>query len=343
VSESCRVDHDASDVRVPRDGADSLDEGSFLVALKEDHVEVESLAEWLQFRFELGQGGSAIDLGLPAAELVEVGAVDDEYPGHLADDGKIVVLKRSNALRRSLLLVLVAGVLACGDAPFGDVGGGASDWIGEPTLVSTATTEADGPALVPVRRVDWFNGDLPPVAGTTSAEIISGVYARAQPSDPFVQATPAEIALALPGIEFPSQVPPEVRYVTSQLVYDLAQISLSSEQVAAFGLWSVEPYTRSRSVGQQAVLTVINDPEGLAALASGTADTSCARFIDRQAACSVTSVEGSPAWELTDRLGVSLIWYSATYRYELFLRSGVNSGWAVPMADSARPLDSVSS
>jgi hypothetical protein len=190
--------------------------------------------------------------------------------------------------------------------------------------------------------VEWFNGNLEPVAGTTSAEIITGVYARARSSDPYVQATPAEIALALPGVEFPSQVPPEVRFVTSQLVYDLSQLTLSSEQVAAFGLWSVEPYTRSRSVGQQAVLTVVNDPEGLAALASGTADTSCARYIDRQAECAVTTVDGSPAWELSDRLGTTLIWYSATYRYELFLRSGVNSEWAVQMADSVRPLDVVS-
>jgi hypothetical protein len=133
-----------------------------------------------------------------------------------------------------------------------------------------------------------------------------------------------------------------VRFVTSQLVYDLAQSSLSTEQVAAFGLWSVEPYTRSRSVGQQAVLTVITDAEGLAGLASGTADTSCARFIDRQADCSVTTVDEGPAWELTDRIGVTLVWYSDLYRYELFLRSGVNPSWAVLMADSARLLSSVS-
>jgi hypothetical protein len=245
-------------------------------------------------------------------------------------------------LKRFLLFVIVLVVAGCGEAPLADVGDGASDWIGEPTLPTSGTTLAEGPALAPVRRVEWFNGDLSPVAGTTAAEIISGVYARARPSDPFVQATPAEISLALPGIEFPSQVPPEVRFVTSQLVYDLAQITLSTEQVAAFGLWSVEPYTRSRSVGQQAVLTVINDPEGLAALASGTADTSCARFLDRQAECSVTTVDGGPAWELTDRLGVSLVWYSDLYRYELFLRSGVNTDWAVPMADSARLLSSVS-
>ena len=233
-------------------------------------------------------------------------------------------------------------MLACGDAPLAAVGDGASDWIGQPTIAFTATTESAGPALAPVRRVEWWNGDLAPVGGTTPAEIISGVYSRAQASDPFVQATPDEISLALPGIEFPSQVPPEVRFVTSQLVYDLARITLSSELVAAFGLWSVEPYTRSRSVGQQAVLNVVNDPEGIAALASGTADTSCARFIDRQAQCSVTAVSDTPAWELTDGLGTSLVWYSATYRYELFLRSGVNPSWAVEMADSVRPLGSVS-
>lgn len=319
-----------------REDVQPLDECGLIIGLKEIDIHVELFADVAQASFEIGQRRPAVDLRLAPPELIEVRSVEDEYPGHLTDDGKI------GSLKRSLLLLLAVFAFACGDTPLGDVGGGASDWIGEPTLPSTATTQSEGPALVPTRRVEWFSGDLAPVAGTTSAEIISSVYARARSSDPFVQATPAEIALALPGIEFPGEVPPEVRYVTSQLVYDLAQITLSSEQVAAFGLWSVEPYTRSRSVGQQGVLTVINDPEGLAGIASGTADTSCARFIDRQAECSVATVDEGPAWELTDRLGTSLVWYSDTYRYELFLRSGVNPGWAVPMADSSRPLDAVS-
>jgi len=244
---------------------------------------------------------------------------------------------RSPAVRFFSILVLAAALTGCGNEPFAHVGEGASGWIGRPTITTTATT-GPGPGLAPVSRIDWFNQDLSPVGGTTPAEIISGVYSRANPSDPFVQATPAEIALALPGLEFPSLLPPEVRYVTSQLVYDLTTVTLASEEVAAFGLWTVEPYTRSRSVGQQGVLTVVSDPEGIAALASGTADTSCGRYVDRDADCTVTTVAETPAWELANAIGTTLVWYGDTYRYELFLRTGVGPGLAVQIAESARPL-----
>jgi hypothetical protein len=237
-----------------------------------------------------------------------------------------------------MALVALVGVLgACGDQPLAGVGEGVSNWIGRPTITTTATT-GPGPGLAPVSRIDWFNRDLAPVGGTTPDEIIAGVYTRANPSDPFVQATPAEIALALPNLMFPSLLPPEVRFVTSQLVYDLNSVQLAEEQVATFGLWTVEPYTRSRSVGQQGVLSIVLDPEGLAALASGTADTSCARYVDREAECSVTEVAEAPAWELTDPIGVTLVWFGESYRYELFLRSGVSPGLAVQIAESARPL-----
>ena len=241
-------------------------------------------------------------------------------------------------LRAIVALVLLG---ACGADPLATVGERASDWIGAPTVLTTESTTVHGPSLAAVAREDWYNSDLAPVAGTTAAEIISAVYARANPSEAFVQATPTEIALALPGVVFPSLLPPEVRYITSQLVYDLSRVTLASDQVAAFGLWTVEPYTRSRSVGQQGVLTVVPDAEGLAALASGTADTSCSRFIDREADCSVLEVGDRPGWELTDPLGTTLIWYGEAYRYELFLRQGVNSALAVDMAESARPLASL--
>jgi len=238
------------------------------------------------------------------------------------------------------MVLLVLGLLlsACGPDPLARIGGGSSDWIQEPTVVTVPSTQAGGSALAPVIGSDWFNNDLAPVGGTSPAEIISGVYARANSSDPFVQATPGEIAIALPGVVFPSLTPPEVRYITSQLVYDLSNLTLAADQVAAFGLWTVEPYTRSRSVGQQGVFTVIPDDEGLAAIASGTADTSCARYIDQNFACSVQEVGTSPAWELTDQLGTTLVWYGDAYRYELFLRSGVAPGLAIEMAGSARPL-----
>ena len=247
-----------------------------------------------------------------------------------------------NRFRGGLVLVALSLLITgCGSDPLSQIGAGSSDWIQEPTVTTVVSTEAGGLALAPVIDSDWFNNDLAPVGGTSPAEIISGVYNRANPTDPFVQATPAEIAIALPGVIFPSLTPPEVRYITSQLVYNLNDITLADDQVAAFGLWSVEPYTRSRSVGQQGVFTVVPDDEGLAALASGNADTSCARFIDQQVECSVQEVDAAPAWELTDQLGTTLVWYGDSYRYELFLRSGVAPGLAIDMAESARPLDSL--
>ncbi len=174
------------------------------------------------------------------------------------------------------VISLLALLVACGPDPLAQVGEGSSDWIQEPTVTTVASSDVGGLALAPVVGSDWFNNDLAPVGGTSPDEIIAGVYARAKPSDPFVQATPAEIAIALPGVVFPSLAPPEVRYITSQLVYDLGHLTLAADEVAAFGLWTVEPYTRSRSVGQQGVFTVMADAEGLAAMASGNADTSCA-------------------------------------------------------------------
>jgi hypothetical protein len=239
------------------------------------------------------------------------------------------------------LAALAILIAACGPDPLSHVGEGSSDWIEEPTVSTVASTQAGGSSLAPVVGSDWFNNDLAPVGGTSPAEIISGVYTRANSSDPFVQATPSEIALALPGVVFPSLTPPDVRYITSQLVFDLNNTTLAKDQVAAFGLWSVEPYTRSRSVGQQGVFSVIPDAEGLAAIASGTADTSCARFLDQNVECAVQEVSTNPAWELTDQLGTTLIWYGDSYRYELFLRSGIAPGLAIEMAESVRPLEAL--
>lgn len=236
---------------------------------------------------------------------------------------------------------VLAFLVACGPDPLSQMGEGSSDWIQEPTVTTVASSDAGGLALAPVVGSDWFNNDLAPVGGTSPDEIIAGVYARAKPSDPFVQATPAEIAIALPGVVFPSLAPPEVRYITSQLVYDLGHLTLAADEVAAFGLWTVEPYTRSRSVGQQGVFTVIADDEGLAAMASGNADTSCARFLDQNVECAVNEVAAKPAWKLTDQLGTTLVWYGDSYRYELFLRSGVAPDLAIDMAESVRPLDSL--
>jgi len=94
-------------------------------------------------------------------------------------------------------------------------------------------------------------------------------------------------------------------------------------------------------VSIQGTVVRIADDEGLAAMASGNADTSCARFLDQNVECAVNEVAAKPAWKLTDQLGTTLVWYGDAYRYELFLRSGVAPDLAIEMAESVRPLDSL--
>ena len=53
--------------------------------------------------------------------------------------------------------------------------------------------------------------------------------------------------------------------------------TIAADPSAAFGIWSAEPYTRSRSVAQMIVLRVSTDPEGAEEAASETRP-SCAPF-----------------------------------------------------------------
>ena len=235
-------------------------------------------------------------------------------------------------------LTLLALLVACGPEPLAGLGGGASDWIGEPTVPTVATTIGEEPTLIPVVQVEWYNDNLTPVPGTSPAEVIAGVFARSSPTDRFAQATPAEIAAALPELAFPSRVPPEVRFITSQLVYDRSTGQLATDQVAAFGLWNVEPYTQSRSVGQVGVINVVLDVAGADLIDSGAADLTCGRFASYAGECAETELGGLPAWEFTDETGSTLIWYEGDYRYEFFLRVGTDPELLPEVAASFRPL-----
>jgi hypothetical protein len=239
---------------------------------------------------------------------------------------------------RILLAALLLTLAACGPQPLAGVGEKASEWIGEPTVSTVPTTLDPGTVLVSARSVIWFNDRLTPVAGTTPDEIIAGVYARSSPSDRFAQATALEIATALPGVQFPAQLPPEVRYVTSQLVYDRSTGQLASDQMAAFGLWTVEPYSRSRSVGQLGVLRVVLDPEQAELTAAGAVDVSCNRYPSNGAECTEARVGNSPAWRLNDPEGATLVWFAGRYRYELFTRADVDPALATAMSETLRPL-----
>jgi hypothetical protein len=153
-----------------------------------------------------------------------------------------------------------------------------------------------------------------------------------------VQASRAEIAALVPELKFPSSTPYLSEYVTSQIVFD-NDGNLSADPVAAFGIWSSEPYTRSRSVAQLIILRVSEDPEGAAEVADPAAEISCARFAERTTeVCAVATVEGKPVWSLEASNGTTLVWFDENYRYELFGRTFVSVTALQQMVGSLVPL-----
>ena len=144
------------------------------------------------------------------------------------------------------------------------------------------------------------------------AYTISQVWERGHESGRFVQSSRAEIAVALPGIRFPGEIPGEVEWVTSQLVYLEDVATLDAGTSAAFGLWELEPYSTDQ--GRVGVLRV---------------------GVDRA---------DVPEDELVVEVvadGISLIWADGTYRYELFCRALLPESLCHRMAASAVPLRSL--
>jgi hypothetical protein len=127
----------------------------------------------------------------------------------------------------------------------------------------------------------------------------------------------------LPDLKFPASTPYLSEYVTSQLVFD-ENGDLEDDPVAAFGIWSSEPYTRSRSVAQMIVMQVSRDVVNATEVSEPGADISCTRFEDRTTSeCVVGTIGGRTVWSLAASNGNTLIWFDGDYRYELFGRSYV--------------------
>lgn len=225
---------------------------------------------------------------------------------------------------RARTAVLIATVLlsACGDAPFGSLGQRSSGWIGEPTVVTTTTVPITVPIVIGSDILKWFNDEISSELPDDPEAVKDAIFER-RGGDLFVQASRAEIAALVPDIKFPSSTPYLSEYVTSQIVFD-NDGNLSADPVAAFGIWSSEPYTRSRSVAQLIILRISVDAAAAAEVAEPGAEISCARFSDRTTeVCAVTTVEGIPVWSLAASNGTTLIWFDGDYRYELFGRSFV--------------------
>lgn len=224
----------------------------------------------------------------------------------------------------SIAVTAALFLAACGDAPLGSLGQRSSDWVGEPTIVTTSTIPTTVPVVIDARALTWFNDQLGGQFLDDPEALKTAVFAR-RGGDLFIQASRAEIVTLLPDIEFPSSTPYLSEYVTSQLVFD-ERGGLADDPVAAFGIWSSEPYTRSRSVAQMIVLSVSVDPETAAEVAAAGANNSCERFTERTTeVCAVTSGSGRPVWSLEAPNGTTMIWFDEQYRYELFGRSYVTA------------------
>ncbi len=237
-------------------------------------------------------------------------------------------------------MALVLG--ACGDASLADVGQRSTSWIGDVEASSTTAVAATAPAVVESRvaalaltsaaGLDWVNDGLGMVGpGDDPDAVARDVWQRSGRAEAYVQAHRADIAAVLPAVKFPGAIPASVEYVTSQLIFDEGTGRLDHETTAAFGLWSVEPYSQSRAVGQQAVLVV-----GLNQAEEGSEiPNACDRVEAGDAiACRDISINGRQAAEVQVEGGVKFIWWDIDYRYELFYRTSDDPDVGLLMAES---------
>lgn len=220
-------------------------------------------------------------------------------------------------MRRLVILVVVAAIsAACGEAGvFDGVGDRTRAFVQGPTTTTMPPPVVDagvaGEAAVGAVDVMWYNDQKTPQHRGESARVIADVWNTRVGNSRFVQSSRGEIADALPALKFPSIVPEQVRWVTSQLVYDEVTRTLDPNTSAAFGLWTTEPY--QSDMGRIGVLRVGVAPAG-------------------------RTGQQTPIESIVVPEGVSLGWTDGTLRYELFCRSEISEQFCIEIAESARPL-----
>lgn len=249
---------------------------------------------------------------------------------------------RSGPLRaaRGFVFVGLVALVACGETPLESIGWRSSEWINEPTVPTTVPVVVTTPTIVTVDRLFWANDDIVTENLDDPGALLAEVFSRRE-GDRFIQASRFEIAAALEDVKFPGNAPVGAEWVSSQLVFN-NDGTVADEPSVAFGIWSAEPYTRSRSVAQMIVLRVSTDVDAAAELASGDAEVTCARFSDRTTdRCEVVAVGDNEVWMLTASAGTTLVWFDGPYRYELYGRSFVTSSILRDMAAEMVPLDSI--
>ena len=220
---------------------------------------------------------------------------------------------------RMVMLALLVGAIAaaCGEAgPLEHVGEATAHWVTAATVPTTmapvVVVEIGNDALVGAQDALWVNDDIAATTpGADPRTTTAAVWDR-QIGSRFVQAGRAEIASALPTIQFPGTIPGDVRWVTSQLVFEPSSGLLDPDTSAAFGLWTVEPYTVES--GRIAVLRVGAAPDGVGAAKSDVAP-------------------------IVVPDGLSLGWTEAGLRYELFCRASVAEAVCNAIVESFVPLN----
>jgi len=228
----------------------------------------------------------------------------------------------TRVVRVALLVLVAVAAAACGDAPLQSLGQRSSGWVSEPTIVTTTTVPITIPLVVGSGALKWFNEDTGQDLPNDPTVLQAAIFER-RAGDLFVQSSRSEIVTILPDVEFPTNAPHLAEYVTSQLIFDTSG-ELSDDPMVAFGIWSAEPYTRSRTVAQMAVLRVSRDEETAAEVSAPGSEPSCAQFADRVTqSCEIVDLGTGPVWTLQADGGYTLIWFERFYRYELFGRSFV--------------------
>ncbi len=250
-------------------------------------------------------------------------------------------------LRSITILGFVLLLVSCADGEFLTGAGPAAEWIGEASAPSTATpdtttTTVPPPPIRATMGVSWWNDPLAvftdaEAAAVSPEQVVSAVWATGSGTDRYLQAARSDIARALPGLAFPSMLPEEARYISSQLVFSPQTRALAADQVAAFGVWSVEPYTRQRDLAQKAVFLVGWDDVDRVALA-GDPSGGCAWFRERDfRSCEQGPADLGPSWWVETFEGRTLIWLDGVYRYELRGR-GVSTATVEAIARSMVPI-----
>jgi len=216
----------------------------------------------------------------------------------------------------SIAATLALGLAACGESgPFEGVGERSAAWVTAATIPTTTSppvvVEIGDEGLVGASDILWVNDDIGPTDPPDDPQAMISTVWKRQLGSRFVQASRAEIAAALPTLRFPEAVPEDVRWVTSQLVFDPATGLLDADTSAAFGLWAVEPYTAES--GRLGVLRVGSAPDGV-----GGAKSDVVPII------------------VPD--GLSLGWTEAGLRYELFCQASVIDAVCNAIAERFVPL-----